>query len=60
MEEKIMVDKKALLALLASVLGPPHLIRELVAVNDLGRTLGSFADGDVIDILVKDLEASDI
>lgn len=53
--EKVTVTADALRQVLSALVGPPHLIRELVVVHDLGRN-GLLTDpvNDPIGLLIRE------
>lgn len=53
--EKVTVTADALRQVLSALVGPPHLIRELVVVHDLGRN-GLLTDpsSDPIGLLIRE------
>lgn len=57
MSDKIEVDKKALVRVLQALVGPPHLIRELIVLRDNDHR-GISLELSPIGVLVQDFNAA--
>jgi hypothetical protein len=57
---KITVDADALRQVLQSLLGPGHLIRELMVIHDLAKRLPGSVDNDPVGRLINDYNSHQV